>query len=188
MAIYQHLTQPRYNSGVNFELKKVALALVVGLLVPVFAVASKPDDTAADAIAVAFVQARKAAHLPELSRIDQNTFGEKVCKHDLRMPSGLIKDVQYETSDPARLSDAARQLATSPDTYKVLHASGLASVLWVRIHLGKSGTRLLLRPTNRPGPASGEFSGSEATQTGSSSTVVNRRYHSLTPAGWFGQV
>ena len=35
----------------------------------------------------------------------------------------------------------------------------------MQIHLGKSGTRFLLRPTNRAGPASGEFSGIEATQT-----------------------
>jgi hypothetical protein len=124
-GIFRQLTQPRYNSGVNYHLKRIALALVVGLLVPVFAVASKPDDTAADAIALAFVQARKAAHLSDLTRIDRNTFGEKVCKHDLRMPSGIIKDVQYETSDPARLPDAARQLATSPDAYKVTARFGV---------------------------------------------------------------
>ncbi|MCU1299363.1 MAG: hypothetical protein JWO91_3641, partial [Acidobacteriaceae bacterium] len=77
------------------------------------------------AVAAAFVEARQAAHLPKLARIDRNVFGEKVCKHDLRMPSGLIKDVQYETSDPARLPDTARQLATSPNGYKTAARFGV---------------------------------------------------------------
>lgn len=41
------------------------------------------------------------------------------------MPSGLIDDVQYETSDPARLPDVARQLATSPDGYKTAARFGV---------------------------------------------------------------
>jgi hypothetical protein len=73
---------------------------------------AKPDDTAADAVTVAFVEARQAAHLPKVSRIGRNAFGEEVCIHDLRMPSGLVKDVLYESTDPTLLSDAARQLAT----------------------------------------------------------------------------
>jgi len=125
MAIYRQLTQPRYNSDVNRHLKRTAFALVLSLLAPLIAVASKPDDTTADAVAAAFVEARQAAHLPKLARIDRNVFGEKVCKHDLRMPSGLIKDVQYETSDPARLPDTARQLATSPNGYKTAARFGV---------------------------------------------------------------
>ena len=94
-------------------------------MAPIIAVASKPDDTTADAVAAAFVEARQAVHLSKLARIDRNTLGEKVCKHDLRMSSGLIKDVQYETSDPARLPDTARQLATSPDAYKIAARFGV---------------------------------------------------------------
>jgi hypothetical protein len=111
---------------VNRHLKRIAFALVVGVLAPLFAVASsKPDDTAADAVTAAFGEARQATHLRKVSRIDRNAFGEKVCKHDLRMPSGLIKDVQYETSDPTLLPDAARQLATSPDVYETAARFGV---------------------------------------------------------------
>jgi hypothetical protein len=110
---------------VNRHLKRIVFSLVVGAVFPLIAGASKPDDTGADAVAVAFVEARQAAHLPKLSRIDRNPFGEKVCKHDLRMPSGLIKDVQYETTDPALLPDAARQLATSPAAFKIAARFGV---------------------------------------------------------------
>ena|SRR5579859_2825842 len=109
----------------NYRLRRIAFAFALCLFVPLIAVASKSDDTAADAVVSAFVEARQAAHLPKLARIDTNAFGEKVCKHDLRMPSGLIKDVQYETSDPARLPDVARQLATSPDGYKTAARFGV---------------------------------------------------------------
>jgi len=98
---------------------------VIGVLAPLFAATSKPDDAAAGAVTAAFVEARQAAHLPKVSRTDGNAFGEKVCKHDLRMPSGLIKDVQYETTDPTLLPDAARQLATSPDEYKATARFGV---------------------------------------------------------------
>jgi hypothetical protein len=125
MGILRHLTQPRYNSGVNPHLKRIAFALVVGVLAPLIAVASKPDDTVADAVTAAFVEARQAAHLPKVSRIGRNAFGEKVCKHDLRMPSGLIKDVQYETTDPTLLPEAARQLSTSADGYKIAARFGV---------------------------------------------------------------
>jgi quercetin dioxygenase-like cupin family protein len=41
------------------------------------------------------------------------------------MPSGLIKHVLYETSDPLDLSDAAEKLASSPDSDKVSSRFGL---------------------------------------------------------------
>jgi hypothetical protein len=110
---------------VNNHLKTIGFAVVVSLLAPLTATASKPEDTNADAVAAAFVEARQFAHLPKLTRMDRNPFGERICKHDMRMPSGLIKDVLYETSDPASLSDAARQLAISPDSYRVTARFGV---------------------------------------------------------------
>jgi len=38
----------------------------------------------------------------------RNTFREKVCRQDMRMPSGRINDVVYETLDPADLSESAK--------------------------------------------------------------------------------
>ena len=106
-------------------LNKIGFVLVVSLLAPLAATQSKPDDTRADAVAAAFVEARQSAHLSKLTRMGRNPFGDKLCKHDLLMPSGLIDDVQYEASDPARLSDAARKLATSPDSYRVTARFGV---------------------------------------------------------------
>lgn len=100
------------------HLKGIAFALAVVFVVSLMAVASAPDDKAADAVAAAFIKAREGAHLRSLSKIGRNLFGEKVCKRDLRMPSALIQDVQYETFDPANLPDTAQRLATSPDAYK----------------------------------------------------------------------
>jgi hypothetical protein len=110
---------------VNYHQKTIGFVLGVSLLASLAATGSKPDDTSADAVAAAFVQARQSAHLPKLARMGRNSFGEKICKHDMRMPSGLIDDVLYETSDPARLSDAAQKLATSPDSYRVTARFGL---------------------------------------------------------------
>jgi hypothetical protein len=110
---------------VNFFLKAASLALVASQFTQVAATQSKPDDTNADAVAAAFVDARQVAHLSKLTRMDRNPFGEKICKHDMRMPSGLISDVLYETSDPAHLSDAARKLATSPDSYRIIARFGV---------------------------------------------------------------
>jgi hypothetical protein len=125
MAIYRQLTEPRYNSGVNCHLKRTAFALLIGVLGSLIAGASKPDDTGADSVTTSFLAARQAAHLPKMSRIDRNVFGEKVCNHDLRMPAGLIKDVQYETTDPTLLPAPARQLATSPDADKIAERFGV---------------------------------------------------------------
>lgn len=80
--------------------------------------AQKPDDKAANDVASAFVSARQPAHLSRLNRMDTNPFGEKVCQKDLRMPSGLINDVQYTTIDPSQLPPDAEKFATAQDTYK----------------------------------------------------------------------
>lgn len=97
----------------------------MGMFFPLTATASNPDDTTADQVATAFVEARQSAHLSTLTRIARNPFGEKICKHDMRMPSGLIEDVLYETSDPARLPDKAQNLATSRDSYRVTARFGI---------------------------------------------------------------
>lgn len=44
-----------------------------------------------------------------------DTFGDKVCQHDFRMPSGNIDLVRYETPDPSKLPEAAQKLAVRPD-------------------------------------------------------------------------
>ena len=97
--------------------------LVFLVLLPV--VASNQEDAAADAVATAFLQARKAAHLSKLERMGKNTFRETVCKQDMRLPSGWINDVTYETFDPADLPESAKQLATTPDTYKIASRLGI---------------------------------------------------------------
>jgi hypothetical protein len=107
------------------SLKKAAIGLGAVFLISLVAGASKLDDSASDAVSTAFIEARQAVHLSKLSRIGRNSFREKVCKHDLRMPSGLIDDVQYQTSDPTRLPDAASRLAQSPDDYKVAARFGV---------------------------------------------------------------
>ena len=85
-------------------------ALLICLIV-LPAVASDPEDAVADTVAAAFVQARLAAHLPELKEMGRNKFREKICKHDMRFSAGLINDVVYETSDPAHLPASAQRLA-----------------------------------------------------------------------------
>lgn len=111
----------------SHHLKAIALAIVVGTLASLAAAGSNPDDTTADAVATAFVDARQSAHLSKLMRIGRNPFGGKICKHDMRMPSGLIEDVLYETSDPVRLPDAAQKLATSRDIYRVTARFGVGA-------------------------------------------------------------
>ena len=101
-------------------------AALVVFLIPFIASASQQGDgTAANTVASAFVGARQVAHLSKLERIDTNPFRKQVCNHDLRMPSGLIADVHYETSDPASLPDSALRLATSLDGYKVAARFGI---------------------------------------------------------------
>ena len=107
----------------NHRLKTAGFALLV--LAPLTATGSKPDNTTADAVAKAFVEARQSAHLSKLTRMGRNPFGERICKHDMRMPSGLIEDVLYETSDPGHLPDAAQKLAKSRDSYRVTARFGI---------------------------------------------------------------
>jgi hypothetical protein len=87
--------------------------------------ASHQDCAAADAVASAFMQARQAAHLSQLDRMGRNTFRKKVCKQDMRFSSGLIKDVVYQTSDPAQIPESAQRLATWPDTSKTAARFGV---------------------------------------------------------------
>jgi hypothetical protein len=96
-------------------MRKYGSVLIFAVVMVVIALAANPQDVAADAVAKAFESARLAAHLPTLSRMGRNTFGDKVCRHDFRMPSGIIDLVRYETSDPSQLPEAAQKLAVEPD-------------------------------------------------------------------------
>jgi hypothetical protein len=90
--------------------------------------ASQQEDRAADSVAAAFVQARDAARLSKLGRLDGNTFREKVCKHDLRFASGIILTAQYQTSDPGHLPEVAQRLAVHPDDgYRVTTRFGVGA-------------------------------------------------------------
>lgn len=86
-------------------------------------IASDQEDAAADAVASAFLQARKAANMPKLGRMGRNTFRTKVCQQDLRFPKlsdkGMIEHVAYQTSDPTNIPDSAQKLATKPDNYRI---------------------------------------------------------------------
>ena len=100
------------------------LALLIALvLLP--AVAIDQEDAVADTIAAAFVQARQAAHLPKLQRIDRNPFREQVCNRDMRFMSGLIRDVVYQTSHPEALPESAQRLARTPDSGKTAVRFGI---------------------------------------------------------------
>lgn len=105
--------------------KNATAVLGAILLIAPVAGTSPRGDSAADAVSTAFVEARQAAHLSKLSQIGRNTFREQVCRHNLRMPSGLIHDAQYQTSDPRRLPEEALRLATSPDGSKVAARFGV---------------------------------------------------------------
>jgi hypothetical protein len=95
--------------------RRFAIVLGFALMVSFLAAASQQEDRAADSVAVAFVQARDAAHLSKLDRMGGNKFRGKVCKHDLRFADGLILNAQYQTSDPGHLPKGAQRLATHPD-------------------------------------------------------------------------
>jgi hypothetical protein len=107
------------------RLKRAAIAVILASAIPLAAVASQQDDKAADAVSSAFFEARHAAHRSKLDRIGGNRFRRQVCKHDLRMPSGLITDVLYETVDPAHLPEAARRLAASSVGYREVARFGV---------------------------------------------------------------
>jgi hypothetical protein len=96
-------------------MRKYWPAVLFALLAAVLTFAANPQDVAADAVAKAFTNTRLAAHLPPLSRMGRNTFGDKVCQHDFRMSSGNIDLVRYETSDPSQLPEAAQKLAIRTD-------------------------------------------------------------------------
>jgi hypothetical protein len=95
---------------------KVLLFTGFVFLIGLPATASEQEDKAADAVATGFVQARQQAHKPKLKRIGRNVFREKVCNHDMRFSSGVIRVASYETSDPVHLADEVRILAVSPDS------------------------------------------------------------------------
>jgi hypothetical protein len=96
-------------------MRKCRLVLFFALLAAVAALAANARDVAADTVANVFANTRLAAHLSPLSRMGRNTFEDKVCQHDLRMPSGNIDLVRYETSDLSQLPEAAQKLAVAPD-------------------------------------------------------------------------
>jgi hypothetical protein len=92
-------------------------------------VASDREDKAADTVAAAFIQARQAAHVSKLERMGRNTFRKRVCEQDMRMPSGWINEVVYQTADLANLPESARQLASQPDAYKTAARFGVGVCL-----------------------------------------------------------
>jgi hypothetical protein len=91
--------------------------------------ATQQEDSVADVVAAAFTKTRQEAHLSKLERMDRNPFREKVCKKDLRFPSGLITDVLYETSDPPQLPESVQKLAVLPDTSKTAARFGVGVCL-----------------------------------------------------------
>jgi hypothetical protein len=104
--------------------KPIRLTVLIFLaLLPI--AASSQEDAAADAVATAFLQARQAAHLSKLERMGRNTFRQKVCSQDMRLPSGWINDVAYETFDPADLPELAKRLARTPPSYKIASRFGI---------------------------------------------------------------
>jgi hypothetical protein len=67
---------------------KLIFSALLILLVVAPTAASDQEDAAADAVATAFLQVRQTAHLSKLERMGRNTFREKLCKQDMRFPSG----------------------------------------------------------------------------------------------------
>jgi hypothetical protein len=107
-------------------MKTLAIIVAFALVASVAVFASQQEDRAADSVAAAFVQARKAEHLSKLQRIGGNTFRPKVCKHDLWFASGLILTAQYQTSNPRQLPEAAQRLAIHlDDGYRVAARYGI---------------------------------------------------------------
>lgn len=104
-------------------MNKIALVtLLIFLALPV--TAANQEDAAADTVALAFVDAREAAHLQRISRIGRNTFHKQACG-DRRFASGLILDVTYKTADPSTLPDSARKLAVRRDGYTITARFGV---------------------------------------------------------------
>jgi len=128
--------------------------IVIGafvLLASMAVFASQQEDRAADSVAAAFVQARDAAHLSKLARMDGNTFREKVCKHDLRFASGVILTAQYQTSDPAHLPEVAQQLAVHlDDGYRVTTRFGVGACAVGQEPSGKTVYSVLIATYESP--------------------------------------
>jgi hypothetical protein len=110
-------------------MKKLSFIVLLVFLVAGTTAASDQEDTAANAITNAFLQARRSAHLSKLAKMGKNIFRKQVCKHDLRLPSGVIDDVLYETSDPEHLPESAQRLATTPDSYRIAMRIGIGVCL-----------------------------------------------------------
>jgi hypothetical protein len=107
-------------------MKTLTIIVAFVLLASVTAFASEQEDRAADSVSASFMQSRNAAHFSKLERMGRNTFREKVCKHDLRFASGLIRTAQYQTSDPGPLPEVAQRLAVHPDDgYRVTTRFGV---------------------------------------------------------------
>ena len=106
--------------------------ICVGVLISILsisAIASEQEDVAADTVAGAFMKSRDLAQLPKLERMGKNMFREKLRKHDLRFSSGLINNVQYETSDPNQLPESAHSLALAKSTGKTAARFGVGVCL-----------------------------------------------------------
>jgi hypothetical protein len=101
------------------------LSMLFCFLIVLSSAASDQEDIAADAVIAAVAQARQAAHLSKLESMGRNTFRQKVCQQDNRMPSGWINSVDYRTSDPSHLPESAQRLATQPDTSKIAARLGV---------------------------------------------------------------
>jgi len=103
--------------------------MVIISILPMSASGSTEEDAAADAVAGAFMNARGAAQLPKLERMSKNIFREKVCKHEMRLPSGLINSVLYQTSEPGQLPESAQKLAVEQGPGKTLARFGIGVCL-----------------------------------------------------------
>jgi hypothetical protein len=108
------------------------------------ALATQQEDAAADVVAAAFVNVRQSANLSRLERMGKNPFREKVCRHDMRFGSGLIRTVAYETSDLAQLPGSAQRLATSPDSGKTAARFGIGVCFLKNNSLGKPTYSVLI--------------------------------------------
>jgi hypothetical protein len=121
------------------------------LLASMVVFASQHEDKVADSVAAAFVQARDAAHLSTLKRMDGNIFREKVCKHDLRFASGVILTTQYKTSDPSHLPEVAQQLAVHlDDGYRVTTRFGVGACAVGQESSGKNVYSVLIATYESP--------------------------------------
>jgi hypothetical protein len=125
--ITANMVKPQLSKRVKARRLRHGACLLLLWVCPycLLAVATTQEDAVADVVATAFNKSRQEAHLSKLERMDRNPFREKVCKKDMRFSSGLIRDVLYETSDPAQLPEPAQKLAAQPDTSKTAARFGV---------------------------------------------------------------